>query len=388
MSRPRPGFFLISRTFRNMECTEIAIAGGGLAGLTAAIELKRMGREVTVFEKHRYPRHKVCGEYLSTEVLPYLESIGVDLSDAPRITRLRLQSGTGRPVWSRLPLGGLGISRFALDHRLYEAASRLGVRVRFETIREVRPGESGHILSTDAGNFRASHILAAWGKRSNLDRQQERPFFGKKTQWMAIKNHYEAAYPPDQVGLYTFSGGYGGVSVTETGAVNFCFLIRQERFSEFNSPASCCRGIIAAHPGLREALGEAKPVFPRPLAISQISFDAKQRHSRGMLFAGDAAQLIHPLTGNGMAMAILGGRMASRQIGPTAGTPAPDNRQATVGYEGKWERAFRSRLRSGRVLQWFLTRPRLTDSLVGVAGAIPGVLPRIVSKTHGKPLHP
>ena len=371
-----------------MEFTEIAIAGGGLAGLTAAIELKRMGREVTVFEKHCYPRHKVCGEYLSAEVLPYLETIGVDLSDAPRITRLRLQSGNARPVWSELPLGGLGISRFALDQRLYEAASRLGVCVRFESIREIHSGESGHILHTNTGEYHAGQVLAAWGKRSNLDRQQSRPFFGKKSQWMAIKNHYKAAYPPDQVGLYTFRGGYGGLSVTETGAVNFCFLIRQERFSEFNSPESCCREIISAHPGLREALGEASPLFPRPLAISQISFDAKQRRSSGMLFAGDAAQLIHPLTGNGMAMAILGGRMASRQIGPALGAPGHESEMATVGYEGKWERSFQSRLRSGRVLQWLLTRSRLTNSLVGVAGAIPGLLPRIVSKTHGRPLYP
>jgi len=371
-----------------MEFTEIAIAGGGLAGLTAAIELRRMGRDVTVLQKHPYPRHKVCGEYLSAEVLPYLESIGVNLSDGPRITRLRLQSERGRPVFADLPLGGLGISRYALDHRLCEAASGLGVRLRFETIREINPGEPGSSLCTDAGNYRAGRILATWGKRSNLDRQQDRPFFGRKSQWMAIKNHYQADYPSDQVGLYTFRGGYGGLSVTETGTLNFCFLIRQERFTDFNSPETCAKEIIAAHPGLREALGEAKPLFSRPLAISQISFDAKKRHRNQVLFAGDAAQLIHPLTGNGMAMAILGGRMLARQLGQQAGVPGPGNGVANEDYSGKWDTAFRGRLLSGRALQWLLTRSRMTDVLVRMAGSFPGLLPIIVSKTHGTPVHP
>ncbi len=79
---------------QSVNSVEIAIIGGGLAGLTAALDLADKGKEVLVIEKNRYPRHKVCGEYVSNEVRPYLDFLGVDLSlfDLPEITSLQLST--------------------------------------------------------------------------------------------------------------------------------------------------------------------------------------------------------------------------------------------------------------------------------------------------------
>src|SRR5690554_470727 len=110
---------------------DVAIAGGGLAGLSAAIELARQGRNVVLFEKKDFPRHKVCGEYVSNEVLPVLATYGIDPFEAgaTRITRFELSAPSGRTVSSSLPLGAFGLSRFCLDEMMASQAQRLGVHV-------------------------------------------------------------------------------------------------------------------------------------------------------------------------------------------------------------------------------------------------------------------
>ena len=100
---------------------DVIVVGGGLAGLTAAIHLKLKGHEVLLFEKSPYPRHKVCGEYISREVAPYLKSLGISLQDAPVLKRLRWSTLNGKSLTIQLPLGGLGISRYTLDDRLYKS---------------------------------------------------------------------------------------------------------------------------------------------------------------------------------------------------------------------------------------------------------------------------
>ncbi|RZK61067.1 MAG: FAD-dependent oxidoreductase, partial [Pedobacter sp.] len=70
--------------------TEILIIGGGLAGLTASLHLNKLGFDVTLIEKSTYPQHKVCGEYISNEVLPYFNWLGIDIATffPPQITDL------------------------------------------------------------------------------------------------------------------------------------------------------------------------------------------------------------------------------------------------------------------------------------------------------------
>ena len=100
------------------------IIGGGLAGLTAAIDLAQSNIPVTLIEKDTYPRHKVCGEYISNEVLPYFKSLQIDIErlKPSRITRFQISTQSGKIINSALPLGGFGVSRYVLDHYLWEKA--------------------------------------------------------------------------------------------------------------------------------------------------------------------------------------------------------------------------------------------------------------------------
>lgn len=368
-----------------METTEVVVIGAGLAGLTAALELAEAGRQVVVFDPHRLPRHKVCGEYLSMEVVPYLGTKGVDLSDAPEIGQLLLATPGGRSLRASLPLGAVGISRYALDQRLYEAALAAGVQFVWQAVETVSSSDGHFRVSTRENTFTARLVLGAWGKRSRLDRLAGRPFFSKPSPWMGIKMHYQMDYPGNQVGLYAFPGGYGGLSVTETGAVNFCYLIHRDRFKNTPDLEACTQRLASEHPLLAPLLSQARPLFPKALGISNISFHPKSLASNQILMAGDAARLIHPLCGNGMAMAIEGGRLlaglASEYI--QGGYPGPDALEKE--YARQWQARFRQRLRFGSMLQQLLLHPRSLEIGVQIAGRSPRLVQHLIEKTHGRP---
>ena len=110
---------------------DIAIVGGGLAGLALSIQSAKAGFKVVLFEKEQYPFHKVCGEYISLESWDFIESLGVPLSkmQLPIVNRLMVTAPNGNSIEQPLDLGGFGISRYTIDKALYELAKGLGVRV-------------------------------------------------------------------------------------------------------------------------------------------------------------------------------------------------------------------------------------------------------------------
>ena len=361
------------------------VIGGGLAGLTAARELAASGWDVLVFEKHPLPRHKVCGEYLSLEVVPYLKSAGIALEDAPGIDTFRLHSTRGNQVATHLPLGGIGISRHALDFRLFQAAREAGASFRWEAVEGVNFSDGSFLVQTRGNTYRAAQVLGAWGKRSAMDRVLHRPFFSQSSPWMGIKIHFEAAYPDNEVGLYSFRGGYGGLSVTETGAVNFCYLIHRDRFRESGDPMACTMELIREQPGLKKTLGGAKPLFEKPLSISNLFFGKKQLQSDCVLMGGDAARLIHPLCGNGMAMAIETGRLQARLTGQWLQGDFPGQEALLQEFQTTWKRKFSRRLHTGTRLQRLLTGTTGLEFSLWLAARFPGLLRRIIRNTHGTP---
>jgi flavin-dependent dehydrogenase len=114
---------------------DVAIIGGGLAGLAASIQLTKAGYSVILFEKEKYPFHKVCGEYISLESWNYVCQLGLSLQnmDLPIIDTLLLTAPNGRTFTTQLPLGGYGISRYKLDFLLANIAKRIGVHLIEET---------------------------------------------------------------------------------------------------------------------------------------------------------------------------------------------------------------------------------------------------------------
>ena len=94
----------------NTNLYQVSIIGGGLAGLTLAIQLADAGYSCVLFEKNRYPFHKVCGEYISMESWGFLERLGINLFELnlPKINQLHVSSPSGKLLKHQLDLGGFG----------------------------------------------------------------------------------------------------------------------------------------------------------------------------------------------------------------------------------------------------------------------------------------
>lgn len=373
-----------------MEKTDIAIIGGGLAGLTAAIHLARKNLKVVVFEKEEYPTHKVCGEYLSREIKPYLRSLSIDLSDLKpvEISRLVYSTPSGKTIKAPLPLGGIGISRYALDHFLMQKAQKAGAKIITGTVTSVTFREEEFLINEgEEGEMKANLVLGAFGKRSILDKKLNRNFIEEKTGWLAVKSHYELElYPSNTVSLHNFKGGYCGLSKTETGAVNVCYLATYESFKKFKDPEKYRKEVLCENPHLRTFFQNATPLFENEITIAQIYFDKKSLIENHILMLGDSAGMIHPLCGNGMAMAIHSAKIASEAVLHHYHTAGFNRKPLEEEYKKQWNSQFRSRLRTGKALQKVLLNPTLAETSQNVIKTFPFLLPGIISQTHGKPV--
>lgn len=372
-----------------MEKWDIIIVGGGLAGLTSAIALSGFGHRILLFETNTYPHHKVCGEYVSNEVRPYLLGLGVDMmkAGAIAISKFEISTENGHKVETDLSLGGMGISRYLFDKLLYEKAKAQGVDFSFTKVADITYTNEWFTVSSNEIEYQARVVLGAYGKRSLLDKQLKRPFSLKKQDWLAVKAHYKHPdFKNNLVALHNFEGGYAGLSKTETGAVNFCYLAHYDIFKRYNDIDAFNQAVVARNPFLRDFLEVSEPVFEKPMAIAQISFDKKNPVEKHILMCGDTAGLIHPLCGNGMAMAIHSAKIVSELVHRFITEPQYHRAQLERDYTKEWNRMFRNRLWFGRRLQHVLLNKRWMNSGIKFAKQSTPILNYVISKTHGKPI--
>jgi flavin-dependent dehydrogenase len=370
--------------------TEVAIIGGGLAGLAAALDLARRGHRVVVIERKHYPFHKVCGEYVSNEVVPYLRRLGADPAalEPAGITRFRLSSPTGRTLDSPLDLGGFGVSRYRLDNFLYQLAISRGVQFLLPaTVTDVafEPGAGQHTLTlADGRQLAARLVLGTYGKRSALDRQLGRPFFAQRSPYLGVKHHLRLpGFPRDLIALHNFRDGYAGISAIEDDKLCFCYLTTRANLKASGGTiASLEARVLAQNPHLADILSHAEQLYAQPEVINEISFAPKQPVEQHILMLGDAAGLITPLCGNGMAMALHGAALAApladQFLRGQVARPALE-----AAYAQAWQRTFGARLRVGRAVQRLFGGPVLSEVVVGGLRHWPAAVRALMRQTHG-----
>lgn len=366
----------------------VIVAGGGLAGLTSAIHLTKLGIPVTLIDKSDFPRHKVCGEYISNEVLPYFKWLGVDLArmQPAQISKIAFFTGSGKMLRGDLPLGGFGVSRFTLDHHLYTKALAQKCNMIQQSIVSIDYADDLFTVTLANGQVLKSQVvLGAFGKRSNLDQKMRRSFIFRKSPWLAVKGHFKGKFADDVVGLHNFDGGYCGVSKVENDTINICYLATFTTFKKYKDINAYQKAVLYQNPQLRDIFENAMPLFDKPLTISQISFDKKPCVDHHVLMIGDTAGLIHPLCGNGMAMAVHSAKIAAEQVvrflkGEISRT------QMERDYAHAWNAAFRSRLQMGRWLGQLLQMRRLSNLALQLVSFFPAIFPKIIHMTHGKPI--
>lgn len=367
---------------------DILIAGGGLAGLTCAIHLAMEGLSVVLIEKEVYPHHKVCGEYISNEVLPYLKSIDADpepLSPV-QIGELLFTTIKGKSLNTVLPLGGFGLSRFCFDEFLYKNALLKGCEIVTDQVTDIKGSIGNFEVFTHSGrSFVAKVVLGAFGKRSTLDVKLQRRFIQKKSPWLAVKAHYKGQHNSHVVGLHTFDGGYCGVSKVENDVINICYLVQYQSFKKYKHIEEHKEQVLYRNPVLKSIFEETTCLFDKPLTISQVSFEHKAAVEDHILMVGDTAGLIHPLCGNGMAMAIHSAKIASELVVRYFNEEINSETLEQL-YRKGWNHIFRERLNTGRYIAALLQKEKLSSLLTGAMTLFPGLLPLLIKKTHGKPI--
>jgi flavin-dependent dehydrogenase len=365
---------------------EIVIIGGGLAGLISAILLVRAGKSVILVEKKTYPFHRVCGEYISNEVLGFLrrEDLLPEFLDLPQISRFEFSDTFGKNTQIPLDLGGFGISRYVLDQWLFEKATREGVIFRTGTqVTEIDfqvQEEKFDLLLSDTSRIRADFVVGAFGKRSKLDKVLNRPFIKKRSPYIGVKYHVKTDYVRDTVALHNFEGGYCGLNAIEDEKFNLCYLGSREQLRAFGSIEEMERQVLWKNPLLEQIFRESEFLFEKPEVINEINFEPKSPVENHILMAGDSAGLITPLCGNGMAIAIHSGKLAAEALLSGKNRSEIENR-----YTTNWNAEFRRRLWVGRNVQ----------RLFGASGAsvfagklirhIPFFANQIIKNTHGRP---
>ncbi|HVT92715.1 MAG TPA: FAD-dependent monooxygenase [Bryobacteraceae bacterium] len=277
-----------------MRTGSIEIVGGGPAGTSAALAALGEGREVRLVEKSRFPRHKVCGEFLSPEIAPLLERMklwDVFAAGGPGSIR-RVELHFPKTVKrSRLSEAAFGMSRYRFDQILWEAAVERGARVSREAD---EPAESCRVVAS--------------GRKEVLPRGDR--LFGFKAHFSGPVN--------DAVELYFFDRAYVGVNPAEEGITNVCGIAPERLLKKFGFDLDA---VVGSSRALTERIApltrEMKWMTTGPLRFRN---RFREESAGDVYLCGDALSFVDPFTGSGILSAVASGRMAG--LAAARGVPA------------------------------------------------------------------
>lgn len=368
---------------------DVLIVGGGLAGLTNAILLSRAGLSVCLVEKKKYPFHRVCGEYISNEVLPFLESIDAypDELEPCQINKLILSDTFGRTVKLNLPLGGFGVSRYSLDNFLHHKAEIAGAKFHLLTqVMKVKFENDVFESTLSDGSIIFSRIvIGAQGKRSKIDKSLNRKFIQNRSPYIGVKYHVKGDFPKETVALYNFKNGYCGINAIEEDKFNICYLSHRRNLENSQNFKDMEKKILYKNPHIKNLFEEAEFIMEKPLVINEISFSSKTAVEDHILMSGDAAGMITPLCGNGMAMAIHSAKILSEQIITHLKSDNFRREAMEIAYKASWDHIFKKRLQFGRLTQRFFGQKLASTFTVALAQNSRKMADLIIRQTHGSP---
>lgn len=380
------------------ESCDVLIAGGGPAGASAAIHLSLSGARVLLVEQKRFPREKLCGEFISPECLEHFERLGcaerILRAGGAEVTETIFYSQRGRRVsvpsmWlGRKRRLALGLSRAEMDARLMERARSAGVTVLEETQACAPLIEKGIVRGAtlkgaDGKPFTvySSVTIDATGRVSALARRaapkkmraaRDLAKAGPRARLVAFKAHLEGArVPAGHCEIYFYRGGYGGLSLIENGLSNLCFIARARDVRERGSdPARVMREIVCSNERARQTLLNASAASPW-LSVALEGFGRRATVPLwGLLAVGDAASFIDPFTGSGMLMALESGEVAAVVIA----TRLPQLREGEGfrelerEYSALYRSRFESRLRVSGLLRRAAFVPGLAEAAIRFFG--------------------
>jgi 2-polyprenyl-6-methoxyphenol hydroxylase-like FAD-dependent oxidoreductase len=325
----------------------VTIIGGGLAGLTLGIGLRQLDVPVVIHEAGTYPRHRVCGEFISGRGQTTLARLGLDelLGQAGAVSAKTAAffTATKSTIPRALPSAAICLSRFTLDAALAKNFRELGgeliVGQRF------------------VGNF-GEGIVRATGRQVQTEKNGAR--------WFGLKVHGRNILLAADLEMHASAQGYVGLCKINGGEVNVCGLFRKQA-NETGAPKNWCERLYG-QPGspLHERLANAEFDEDSFCAIAGLSLQPQRAAARTEICVGDTITMIPPVTGNGMSMAF---ESAGLAIAPLA-----DWSRDVLSWDETHQKiarvcdaAFARRLAWAKWLQRILLMPALQNPLVALA---------------------
>lgn len=380
---------------------DVAIAGAGPAGAFAAAILAQAGLRVSMFDRARFPRHKLCGDTLNPGALAAIRR-HVDVTSleatsdpidgmvltGPGGVRVRGQYGRG--------ITGRSITRLVLDKWLIDRAVEAGAQLHEEVVvRDVAMGDgrvTGIIASGRHGQaltHSARIVIAADGRRSaiaigrGLSRQPRRP-----RRW-AIGRYFSGVTGVTSLGeMHVRRGYYIGVAPVPGGLTNACLVVSHPpsrgRFGATSDrgelllaqPAETLGRFLKADPELAARFADARAIAP-PTMLGPMAVDTTMVGEPGLLLAGDAAGFIDPMTGDGLTFALIGAELAATIVKEVFEGSLPIDRAHLELAERRRQR-FQSKWRFNRALRALVSSPSSVTAAATAAKVLPSVFARMI----------
>lgn len=377
---------------------DVVIAGAGPAGSSLAIRLSMKGLRVALVEQKRFPRHKLCGEFISPECLSHFRELGVlDQLGATGVELKRTVFYTRRSTsvavpseWFGQGANALGLSRAKMDHALLERALELGVAV-FEEHNVTRLCYESNAVSgliASDGNGDKVEIIApltvdATGRSRVLSRSVEKSqgrTMRSKADFVAFKTHLTGVnIPSGDCEIYAYRGGYGGCSGIENGRHNLCFIVSARLAKQHSGDGeSIMQNVLFTNQRAKDALKNAKVAEPW-LAVAIESYGRfNLAPAEGLIAVGDAAAFIDPFTGSGILLALECSRIAAAAI---AANKKQNFANLADAYSERHRQSFDRRLRVSSLLRNMAFVPFFAESTIRLLSLSTSLTHRIACST-------
>jgi flavin-dependent dehydrogenase len=373
---------------------DVAIIGAGPAGSAAATFLAKRSRNVLLLEKDRFPRVKVCGEFLSASALESLDRLGareaIQALNPESIERGLIHLPCSRPISFRLPSPALGLSRFALDDLLVRRAQAAGTEVRFDTRVASIERDSKSFVIRSAGpagaEIRARSVIGAWGRWDSLDRSLRRRFLSRPGRFLgwSLDHSGDTSSLAGLVQLYVFPGGYCGLSRVESGLAHLAGLISEKTRSRLGGGwETVVAHARRFHSDLDAQLSRLQPASSGCLGTGPVYFTRKPAFENGILMTGDAAGVIDPFSGEGQSVALASGILAAETVERALAEELSEDQVRRI-YGKAWNARFGHRFVWGRLIRQamlhlsvamlarrFVGEPIANAALRGLAATVP-----------------